>query len=138
MKNFNILQVHWKIRLLRRGWQRIWVYKTFKTEIKKGRRNNSDFLQSWFSQEISSPLFNFSKFQKCDKSTPESCTMHWNLMNQFRPTKFLKLKYRRGDEIIQTFCKVGSPEKLVPPSSISPNFKSATKVLQNHAQYIEI
>ena len=37
--------------------------------------------------------------------------MHWNLMNDeevgFR--KLLKLKYRRGDQIIQTLCK------LIPP-----------------------
>ena len=30
--------------------------------------------------------------------------------------KLLKLKYRRADQIIQTFCKIGSPKKLGNPS----------------------
>ena len=49
-------------------------------------------------QEIRSPLFNLRKFQKLQKSTAESCKMHWNLMNEeeFGSFKFVKLKYRRG------------------------------------------
>ena len=37
--------------------------------------------------------------------------MYWNLMNdeEIRHLKLLKLKYRWGDQIIQTFCKIGSP-----------------------------
>ena len=55
--------------------------------------------------------------------------MHWNLMNdrEFGSIKFLKLKYRRVDQIIQTFCRIGSPQKLSPPSLICRNFKSLTK-----------
>ena len=53
-------------------------------------------------------------------------------------TKLLKLKYRRGDQIIQTFCKIGSPQKLGPPSLICTNFMSFQKVLLNHAEYIEM
>ena len=34
-----------------------------------GETNNSAVLQNWFPQEIRSPLFNFSKFQKSEKST---------------------------------------------------------------------
>ena len=88
-----------------------WVRKTFKIEIQKGRQNNSDFLQNWFPPEIMSPLFYLSKFQDSEKSTPESCAMHSNLVNdnKFGSTKLLKFKYRRGDQIIQTFCKIGSP-----------------------------
>ena len=88
-----------------------WVRKTFKIEIQKGRQNNSDFLQNWFPPEIMSPLFYLPKFQDFEKSTPESCAMHSNLVNdnKFGSTKLLKFKYRRGDQIIQTFCKIGSP-----------------------------
>ena len=99
--------------------------------------NNSDFLQNWFPPEIRSPLFNLQKFQDSEKSTPESCRMHWNLMNdeEFGSRKLLKLKYRRGDQIIQTFCKIGSPQKLGPPSLICRNFKSLPKkilwIIQN-------
>ena len=46
---------------------------------------------------------------------------------EFGSTKLLKLKYRRGDQIIQTFCIIGSPQKLGPPSLICRNFKSLTK-----------
>ena len=89
-------------------WRRILVHKTFKIEIQKGGPNNLDFLQNWFPPEIRSPLLNLLKFRGFEKSTPESCRMHWNLMNdkEFRSRKRLKLKYRRGDQITQTFCKI--------------------------------
>ena len=89
-------------------WWRIWVKKTFKFEIMKERPNNLDFLQNWFPPEIRSPLLNLLKFRGFEKSTPESWRMHWNLMNdkEFRSRKRLKLKYRRGDQITQTFCKI--------------------------------
>ena len=61
--------------------------------------------------EIRSPLFNLYKFQDSSKSSPESCRIHWNAMSdeEFGSIKLLKFKYRRGDQIIQTFCKIGSP-----------------------------
>ena len=52
-------------------WPWIWVHKTFKIEIQKGRPKNSDFLQNWFPAEIRSALFNLQKFQHSAKSTPE-------------------------------------------------------------------
>ena len=58
--------------------------------------------------------------------------MHWNLMNdeQFEPVKLLKLKCRRVDQIIQTFCKIGSPLKLGPPPLFNLyNFKTLKKLL---------
>ena len=66
--------------------------------------------------------------------------MHWNLMNDddFGSRKLLKLKYRKGDQIIQSFYKIGSPQKLGPPSLICRHFKALRKVLNNHAEYIEI
>ena len=66
--------------------------------------------------------------------------MHWNLLNdeEFGSLKFLKLKYRSGDQIIQPFCRIGSPKKLGPPSLIWENFKKLTKVLLNHVECIEI
>ena len=43
--------------------------------------------------------------------------MHWNLINdeEFGSIKLLKLKYKKGDQIIQSFFKIGSPQKLAPP-----------------------
>ena len=58
--------------------------------------------------------------------------------DEFGSIKLLKLKYRRGDEITQTFCKIGSPEKLGPPSLICRNLKTLRKVLLNHTKCIEI
>ena len=89
-------------------WWRIWVKKTFKFEIMKERPNNLDFLQNWFPPEIRSPLLNLLKFRGFEKSTPESCRMHWNLMNdkEFRSRKRLKLNTEGGDQITQTFCKI--------------------------------
>ena len=130
--------------------QKIWVHKTFKIEIQKGGPNNSDFLQNWFPPEIRSPLFNLQKIQDYEKITPELCRMHWNVMNdeEILYLKLLKLKYRMGNQIIQTFCKIGSPlrppspppppRNYVPLSLIFRNFKTLRKVPLNHAQCIEI
>ena len=54
---------------------------------------------------------------------------------EFGSIELLKLKYRRWDQIIQTFCKIGSPQNLGAPFLISRNFKILRKVLLNHAEY---
>ena len=91
-------------------------------------------------QDIRSPLFNLRKFAKNEKSTAESSRMHWNLLDdeEFECLKFWKLKYKRGDQIIQPFCKIGTPKKLAPPSLISGNLKKLRKVLLNRVECIEI
>ena len=75
-------------------WRRIWVRKSFKIEKQYGGQNTSDFLQNCFLPEIRSPFFNLKKFQDSEKSTPESCRMHWNLMNddEIGSTKLFKFK----------------------------------------------
>ena len=57
---------------------------------------------------------------------------------EFGSKKLLKLKSRRGDKIIQTSCKIGSPQKLSPLSLICRNFKTVSKVLFTHAEYIKL
>ena len=57
---------------------------------------------------------------------------------EFCSIKLLKLKNRMGDQIIQTFCKIGSPKKLPLPSLICRKFKSLKKVLPNHPECIEM
>ena len=120
-------------------WARNCLHLTFKIEIQKGGANNSDFLQTWFAPEIRSPIFNLMKFHDSAKTTPESYRMRWNLMNddEFGSIKLLKLKYRRVDQIIQTFFKIGSPQKLGPVSLICRNLKTLQKVLLNHADAFE-
>ena len=49
----------------------------------------------------------------------------------------LKLKYSREDQIIQTFSKIGSPQKLDPPCLICWNFNTLRKALFNDAEWIE-
>ena len=90
--------------------------------------------------KIGSPLFNLYKFQDSSKRTPESCRIHWNVMNdeEFGSIKLLKFKYRRGDQIIQTFCKIGSHQKLGPPSLICRNFKTLRKAFLIRAEWTEI
>ena len=119
--------------------QTIWINRTFKSEIQKGEPNYFDILQNWFPPEIRSPLCNLEKFQGSEKITPNSCRNVWNLMNdeELGSRKLSKLKYRRGDQIIQTFCKIGSPQKLGPPSFISRNFKTLRKVLLNMQNALE-
>ena len=92
----------------------IWAINTFKIEREKGGPNNSVALQNCFPQEIRSHLFNLWKFLESEKSTPEPCTIIGNLMNdkEFCPIKVLKLKHRRGDQLIQPFCRIGSPQEI--------------------------
>ena len=88
-----------------------------KLKYRRWEPNNSEFLRNWFSPEIRSPLLNMQKFEDFEKITPESWRMHWHLMNdeEFGCIKFLKLKYRRVDQIIHTFRGTGSPQKVGPP-----------------------
>ena len=58
--------------------------------------------------------------------------------DEFGSIKILKFKYRRLDQIIQPFCKIGSPQILDPPSLIGRNFKTLRKVLLNDAECIAI
>ena len=62
-------------------------------------------------KKLRSPFFNLKKFQKIDKSTGESIGTHGSALNdeEFESFKFLKLKYRRGDQIIPPFCRTASP-----------------------------
>ena len=57
---------------------------------------------------------------------------------EFGCTKLLKLKYRREDQITQTFCKIGSPKKLGSPSLTCRNIKTLRKILLNYTENIEM
>ena len=46
---------------------------------------------------------------------------------KFWSRKLLKLNYRRRDQIVQTFCKIGFPQKLGPPRFILKKFKDSEK-----------
>ena len=57
---------------------------------------------------------------------------------EFGSIELLRLKYRRGDQIIQTFYKIGSLKELGPPSLICRNMKTLREVLMNHIKCIKI
>ena len=57
---------------------------------------------------------------------------------EFGSIELLRLKYRKGDQIIQTFCKIGSSQKLSPSSLICTNLKTLREALLNHAEYIKM
>ena len=56
----------------------------------------------------------------------------------FKSIELLRLKYWRGDQIIQTFFKIGSPQKLDRPSLICTNLKTLRELPLNHTKDIEI
>ena len=116
--------------------------KVFKLEKRRGDQIIQTFCKigSPSPPEIRYPFFNLYTFQDSSKSTPESCRIHWNVMNDedIGSRKLLKLKYRSGDQIIQTFCKIGSPEKLGPSSLICTNLKSLRQVHLHHTKCTEI
>ena len=51
---------------------------------------------------------------------------------EFGSIELLRLKYRRGEQIIQTFCEI------VFPSLICRNFKALRKAFLIHAEWTEI
>ena len=53
---------------------------------------------------------------------------------EFGSFKLLKLKYRRGYQIIQRFCRIGFPQEILSLYLICEKFKSLRKVLLNHAE----
>ena len=60
------------------------------------------------------PFSEVWNFDKLKTGAPESCTIHWNLMNQeeFWSLKLLKWKYRMGNQIIALFFKIGSSQEI--------------------------
>ena len=52
----------------------------------------------------------------------------------YRSIELLRLKYRRGDHIIETFCKFVSTQKLGPPSFISRNLRTLRKLVVIHGE----
>ena len=57
---------------------------------------------------------------------------------EFGSIELLRLKYRSGDQIIQTFCEIGSTQKLGPPSLICTNLKTLRKAFHIHAEWTGI
>ena len=57
---------------------------------------------------------------------------------EFASLELLRLKYRMGYQMIQTFCKIVSPTEIGPHSLIYTNLKTLREVLLNHAKCIEI
>ena len=53
---------------------------------------------------------------------------------EFRSLNFLKLKYRRKDQIFQPFCRIGPPQKLDPPTEFQKKFQNLKNVLLNHVE----
>ena len=119
-------------------WQRIWVLQISEHEIQKG---GTKYLSP--SAELASPIklgpsFSLRKSQITEKSTTESCRTHWNVKNdkEFESFNFLKMKYKKGDWIIQSFWNIGFPEEIISPSLIWGNFKKLRKSMLNHVECI--
>ena len=114
--------------------------KLLKLKYRTGDQIFQTFCKIGSPQRLGPPLFNLYKFQDYAKSTLESSRMYWNLMNEGEivSIKLLKLKYRSGEKIIDTFCLITSNKKLGPSSLICRNFKILRKVLLNHAECIEM
>ena len=95
-------------------------FGSFKFQKLKYRRRDQIiqlFCRIGSTQEIRTPLLNLRKFQKPEKSTADSYRMHSNPMNDqiFGSFRFLKLKYRRGDQRILPFWRIASPKEIRPP-----------------------
>ena len=110
------IEMHWMHRNLMND-DEFGYFKFLKLKYRRGDQIIQPFYRIGSSQNIRSPLFNLIKFQKPEKSTTASCKMHWNLMNdkEFGSFKLLKLKYKRKDQIIEPYCRIGSPQKIRSP-----------------------
>ena len=133
---------YWIIQnaLISNEWETIWVHKFSKIEVQNGDQITETFCKIGSPQKSGPLLFNLKKFEDSEKSTPILCRMHWDLMNdnEFGSRKLFKFNYRRGDQIIESFCKIGSPQKVGTPSLICRNLHTLRKVLINRTKCIEI
>ena len=91
-------RMHWNVM----NDQEFGSFKFLKLKYRRGDQIIQPFCRIGYPQEYRCPLFNLRKFQKAEKSTVESCRMHWNLINdeELGSFEFLKLKYRKGEQII--------------------------------------
>ena len=89
-------------------------FKLLKLKYRRGDEITELFCRIGSPEEVRSLLFDLKKFRKAEKSTAELCRRHWNLKNgkEFGSFKLIKSKYRRGDQIIQPFCRIGSPQEI--------------------------
>ena len=104
--------------------------KLLKLKYRIRKQLIQQFCRIGFHQEIRSPLCNLRKFEKSEKIIPESCRMHWNLMSdgEFESLKLLKLKYRRGDQIFQRFCRISFPQEIRAPLFNLREFEKSEKI----------
>ena len=96
-------------------WNRIWVFTTFKLKCRRRDQISQPFCKLVPPNKLCSP--SLWAFWKSQKSTPESCRELWNQRNdkEFGSLKLLKLKYKRGDEIIHPSCIIGLPQEIRSP-----------------------
>ena len=92
-------------------------FKFLKLKYRRGDQIIQPFYRIGFPEEFRSPLVNLKKSYKTEKSTAEPCRLHGNILKneEFGSLKSLKLKYRREDHIIQSFCRIGSPKEIRSP-----------------------
>ena len=96
-------------------WQRIWVLKTFKIEILKGGPNNSALLQNCFSPTNQVRLLQFQEILKIwEKVLLSHVELNQIQMNDKELSSFnlSKLKYRTGEQMIQPFLRICSPQEI--------------------------
>ena len=104
-------------------------FKFLKMKYRRGDKIIQPICSIGSSHEIRSPLINLKKFQKMEKSIIESCRTHWNLMNdeEFESLKFVELKDRKGDQVIQPICRIGSHQEIGSPLFNLKKFQKAEK-----------
>ena len=92
-------------------------FKFLKLKYRRGDQILQPFYRIGFREEFRSPLVNLKKSDKTEKSTAEPCRLHRNILKneESGSLKSLKLKYRREDHIIQSFCRIGSPKEIRSP-----------------------
>ena len=114
--------------------------KRLKLKYRRGDGIIQTFCTIVSPKKLDPLLLNSQKFDDSQKINPKPCRLHWNLRNdkEFGSRKLFKLKCKMVDQIIQTFCKISSPQKWDPSSLICRNLTTLRKVLLNHAECIEI
>ena len=111
-----------------------------KLKYRRGGQIIQAFCRRGSPQKISFPLFILWKFEKSEKSSPGSCRMPWNLMNdkEFGSLKLLKLKYRKGGHMIQQFWRIGFPQEIRSPLLNFKKFCKTWEVLLNPVESNQI
>ena len=103
-------------------------FKIFKIKNRRGHQKIKSFC---IQPKKLGPHSSISRtFQKTEEIPTGTCGMHLNDMNdeECGTSQVWKVKYKKGDQYIQSFCRIRFPKEIRSPVVIFRTFKKTEKI----------